>query len=317
MRVVLGTPIYNDVQFIDNHVKNALGVGYDEIVYLDDGSTDGSYEKLCAYANIYPHIHVFKHKVNSVLSNTLNRWQIVSYKCREFEPDWIMVRAVDEILSFKATIAGGDLLRKNLTILLQDTDVVMVAFPVVHLWRSPWWFRSDGEWGYSAMNGVSDSCWRNDSGWEFVRGYTRSGIHIGGHRPNKFRNGRLIKKDINLDKLDVPNIVVLHYGMSDYKLIYNKLRYQFDTANKIGIRAVGVPPTSVMPHPSQWKAFNGYKIAYELDLKLTRVYDNWFESKVPEVSRPPMISFYELIKLYNQDMANEYRQLYKDIMKEN
>jgi glycosyltransferase involved in cell wall biosynthesis len=312
MKMVLGTPTYNESYFIDAHVKNAIEVGFDEIVYLDDGSTDDTYQKLLDYQVKYKHIHVFKTPSNSVLSNTMNRWKFIAYKCRELNPDWIMVRAADEIMSFPTTLSGGDLLRVRLNELMRS-NVNMVAFPVVHLWRSPWWYRSDGEWGYSALNAVSDSCWRNDSGWDFIDSYSGSGIHIGGHRPNKFRGNALIKADINNNN-DFPFVVVLHYGMSGHTLLLEKLKYQWDVANAIGSRAVGVPSTYRMPHPRIWKQFNGYKIADEYELHFEKVDQRWFGIRVPDVPIPPIKSFYGLIKKYSSIMAEEYKELYKDIV---
>ena len=100
IKVALGIPVYNDILFIDQSVDNALKSGFDYIVYLDDGSNDGTYEKLMSYAVEHKHIEVIRNEHNSILNNGPNRWMIVAEACRKYNPDWIMIRAADQTLSY-------------------------------------------------------------------------------------------------------------------------------------------------------------------------------------------------------------------------
>jgi len=311
MKIAAAIPIFNDEIFIEQSVQNCIDVGYDNVVYFDDGSTDSTYEKLKYFTAQYSHIDVLHNEQNSVLSNTGNRWQMVTEECKKFNPDWVMVRAADESLSYCAFRRNQDLLRKSLERIWNNSEILMVAFPMVHLWRSSWWYRADGEWGHAATNDVSDSCWRNDSGWEFINSYRKSGIHIGGHRPNKF-NRRLIKVGINGYTGDVPplSIVVLHYGVASHELIGDKIDYQLATAMAVGNRAVGVPSPLSVPAPRRWGGLNGYKAAYELNIRFEKVSQLWYEDLVPNEPQPKIKSLYNVIAKYSKPLAEKYAKIY-------
>jgi glycosyltransferase involved in cell wall biosynthesis len=309
MRIVLGTPVYNEINFIDTHLKNALAVGFDEIVYLDDGSTDGTYEKLLEFKNAYDHVHIIRQEDNSVQIRGTNRWMVLSNYCREFDTDWIMVRSADECFSKAAFKNGDNLLYKRLEECLEN-KIDMVGFPFVHLWRSKYWFRSDGEWGHSAMYPVNDSCWNNRVDWRFVSPFDKSGMHLGAHRPNYFDGKEKMNKASLHKDLDgsIPLIVVLHYGMSSDNLLTKKLDYQMTIADKIG-GGNGLPTTKKMPHPAHWYKYNGYKIGHEITLKLTKIYDKWFD--IPnDIVEPKVKSLYHIIRKHNEIRANEYKELY-------
>lgn len=50
--------VRNEKNQVDGFVKNMIEVGIDEIIFLDGGSTDGTYERLLYWKNKYPFIHV-------------------------------------------------------------------------------------------------------------------------------------------------------------------------------------------------------------------------------------------------------------------
>jgi glycosyltransferase involved in cell wall biosynthesis len=307
MRIAVGIPAYNESVFIEQSVRNCIDVGYDHVVYLDDGSTDDTYEKLVHYTKDYDHITVIKNKENSVFSNTGNRWEIVVKECAKFNPDWIMVRAADECLSYPAFSRGEDLLRRNIEG-LDAEGVNMLIFPYVHLWRSPWWYRVDGFWG-GCYRGGSISAWKNNTGWEFKYG---SGIHLGSHRPNSMKVKDISRNINNYNVKEKPikilPIVVLHYGMASHEFIANKLDYQISTAMKIKSRAIGIP--AGIPTPRAWNRFNGYKVAYELGLDLKKVESIWYENDIPDVDKPKVESLYNVIAKYNKNRADEYAKIY-------
>ena len=48
MRIVLGVPMRNELEkgHLHSQLENALKISYDDIVVLDDGSTDGTWDVL-------------------------------------------------------------------------------------------------------------------------------------------------------------------------------------------------------------------------------------------------------------------------------
>lgn len=300
MFIAVGIPAFNEEIFIERSVENCIEMGYDYVVYLDDGSTDSTYEKLLEFTEPYDHIKVIQNKTNSVLdTKNMGRWEKVARECKKVNPDWIMVRAADECLSAAAAPAGRDALRSNLEA-LYDTRFGLVSFQYIDFWRSKWWYRADGFWGVRS----SVSCWRNNTGWAFDY---KKGIHQGAHMPNRFKIDGLQKRNINIS--GSWDIVVLHYGMSSDELLERKLDYQLSTANAIGNRALGVPTS--MPHPSRWNRFNGYKIAHEIDIELRPAKQIWFFEQIPKEPKPAIKPLTHIIEKYDSRRAFDYENLYK------
>jgi glycosyltransferase involved in cell wall biosynthesis len=297
MKIAVGIPVYNEEIFIEQSVQNCIAVGYDYVVYLDDGSTDNSYEKLLNCTKDYPHIKIIRNENNSVLSNNGNRWEIVSEECRKFDPDWIMVRATDECLSYPAFKNGPNLLRKNIEY-LKSKGVNSLVFSYIDLWRSPYWYRTDGFWGIQRS---SRNCWLNTPGWKIDSG---SGIHGGRHHPFKFGYKEVIS-NINFND---SGLVVLHYGMSSHELLERKFQYQIETSIKIKNRATGVPQK--IPHPSSWKSVNGLKVADERNIQFEKVKQIWYKEQIPDVPKPEIRSLYNIILKYDSRIAEEYAKIY-------
>jgi hypothetical protein len=299
MRIVVGIPVYNDIDHVDRQIDNILKVGYDDVVILDDCSTDGTYERLQDLTKECNNIHIFKNDVNSVEGHTGNRWKQVTDICRDYSPDWVMVRAMDEIFCCSAYRDGDNLLRKNLYV-LQNEGANMISFSHVDLWRSEWWYRTDGYWGARVQNQPVNSMWKNDTGWVLL---SQSGIHLGAHKPSHF------DVPIHSRGIDISNdrsIVILHYGMASPAYLAKTLDYQISTAKSIGGRAAGMP--SRVPPPNIWHACNGYKAAYEKDMVLVKVDQKWFDKPVPE-SEPPVVddAVFKVLFKYDKKRAEEYK----------
>lgn len=293
MRIAVGIPVYNDSIFLERSVKNCIDMGYDHVVYLNDGSTDGTYEKLMSLTKEHSHIKVLNGKSNSVFSGSGNRWEIVAEECRLFNPDWIMTRAADETLSYPSQ----KLLKDNL-IELDSRGINMIIFDYKDLWRSEWWYRVDSYWGKH-----QNVClWKNDTGWKFNYG---SGIHLGGHRPN-YMSVKDVICNININPSD--EIVVIHYGMSSHELLARKLDYQINTSLKIEGRAAGMP--SKIPPVRVWGQVNGYKAASEQGIVLEKVRQSWFKDPIPDESRPQIKSLYDVVAKYDLNRAEEYVRIY-------
>jgi glycosyltransferase involved in cell wall biosynthesis len=295
MRIAVGIPVFNDSVFLERSIKNCIDVGYDNVVYYDDGSTDDTYSKLMDLTKDYDHIVVLKSKENSINTGKINRWELVSKKCQEFNPNWIMVRAADECLSYPAFKDGPNLFRRRLEQLL-NTDCNMIRFKYVDLWRSTTWFRSDGYWG----NRSSISCWRNDIKWYF--NYAKGVIHVGSHRPNKL-SVPIKPCQIN-DK--GPRIVILHYGMSSDELLEDKFRYQIEISRTN--KAHGIPKK--IPYPTNWPKINGYKIGYEFNIKLEKVFQSWYKDDVKYDPEPTIKSLFPLLLEYDKNRALAYKKIY-------
>ncbi len=56
------TLILNEIENIDGLIKNLIDAEIDEIIFLDGGSTDGSYEKLLEYEKKYSFIKAMRWK---------------------------------------------------------------------------------------------------------------------------------------------------------------------------------------------------------------------------------------------------------------
>lgn len=294
MKIAVGIPVFNDSMFVKQSVQNCLDVGYDRVVYLDDGSTDNTYELLQEYTDAYSHITVLKNSANTVYSASGNRWEICALECQKCNPDWIMSRAADECLSANAFKSGDNLLRKNLD-WLDKQGFNYINFNYIDLWRSLWWYRVDGFWGHRK----SVSCWKNKVGWSFTAPYGK--IHVGAHRPTKLHTKI---NEHNINPQDNKELVVLHYGMSSHDLIVRKLKYQLDTAYKIKENAVNVP--TQVPSIKHWEHFNGYKIGHEFFIQLVKVDPKWFINEIPDVAAPDIISLSSVIKEYDPVVAREY-----------
>jgi len=216
-----------------------------------------------------------------------------------------MVRASDQEFSFRTKI----LLRPQLEFFLNNKpNVNVVCFPVVHLWRSKFWYRADKEWGYSAENPVSDCCWRGDSDWDFKGEFTKTGMHRGCHRPNYFGGKNICFLDVNFGLKDKP-IVVLHYGLCSHDHIAKKLDFQMHVAEVIH-GGNGFPMPSMLSSVIHWRNLNGYKIAHEFDMNLLPVKDIWYDEPPNKGDKPKVQSLYNVIHKYNIKAAEEYKDLF-------
>lgn len=76
MRIVLGMACYNEMLHIERKLERVLNMDYnDEIVILDDGSTDGTWAVINDYASKFKNIHAYRNSANSILSHGQNRWK--------------------------------------------------------------------------------------------------------------------------------------------------------------------------------------------------------------------------------------------------
>jgi glycosyltransferase involved in cell wall biosynthesis len=319
--ISLGIPMYNELIKGNLHeaLDNALEVGFDDIVILDDGSTDDSWTVLQDYAQKYPHIRIFRNENNSVISRGGNRWKFVVEKIAEKSPDWVVVKSADQIYSHKATIIGGDCFRKRLTDFYHK-GIELVKLPLAHLWRSRTWYRADDVWGRDIATHSKAPIWRFSAGFNYSK-REKTGAHVGWHQPTYFGYGkgrRLKAADINFgeDKTSW-DIVILHLGHTTHNKKVLKFKWSMEAARAntdIG-RSILMPPPENMPKVSSWIRYNGYKGFFEFNMVLKKAPSIWFADDTPVEPKPIPESMYSTILEYNKKRAEEYLKIYNKAYK--
>lgn len=319
--ISLGMPMYNESKkghLIDT-MENAIAVGFDDIVILDDGSTDDSWEILQDYSNKYPQIRVYRNEKNSVLNNGFNRWKFVVDKMAEKYPDWIVVRAADQIYSYNATIEGGDEFRKRLT-RAYHKRVEMIQMPLAHIWRSKTWFRDDHIWKQHVRTHSRRPIWRFDPRYHY-KGRELTGAHLGWHHPTFFGYGKrrkLKKMNINTGSFSDWDVVVIHLGHATHESKVLKFEWSMEAAkaNARNGRSSTMPPPEQMPPVKSWlndrlRKNDGYKGFYEFNMTLDQAPSKWFPPGTDmNEERPIPKSLYKIIKKYNAERAEEYKIIY-------
>jgi glycosyltransferase involved in cell wall biosynthesis len=321
MRIVLGITMRNEVMYgphVEWQLDDALEMDYDDIVVLDDGSTDSTWEILKEYESKNKHLHVFRTEKNSVLDDAgKNRWMTLVGHMSTFNPTWINVRAADQIYSsfYKKNI------RKVLKYFLEK-KVHMVLYPLVHLWRSESWYRDDRVWGNDLRKHTKRQVWRYNPKYKYKDIQKNAVLHRGGHIPADMGFKEKIKhanvnnyfEDDSIDGVEkfFP-IIVLHYGHTTHVKKDAKFRLSMQQAGSE--HSLGMPGSSEMPLPSRWLAFNGYKGFYEFDMELKPAPALWFEEGYEVGPKPEPKSFYETILEYNKKAAEEYKILFDKAFK--
>lgn len=292
---------------IDNvriQLENALFFNlYDTIIVLDDGSSDGTYDILKEYSNKYNNIEIHRNEVNSVLNNMENRWYTLYKYAAAHEPTWINHRAADVIYPRKC--AGYFKSRmENLT----DTDVVLITFPFINLWRSNTWYRNDGVWGEWAV-ACDTNIYRFNKNASWSSKF--AGVHLGATKPNNL--GFKICKNVGINSgLENNYIVGLHLAHTTHEKIAKRFEWYMEAAKK-SRNAVLLPPPDKMPHPSTWSSFNSYKIFDEFNIKFKKGLEYWFDDlKFCELEPPKVESLFDVIYKYNRHMALEYQKLFEE-----
>jgi glycosyltransferase involved in cell wall biosynthesis len=301
MRLTLAMTTYNEIEYgphIEMQLNDALEIDYDDIVILDDGSDDGTWDVLEDYNSKYKHIHIFKNNNNSVRAKGQNRWLSLTQKCAEYSPDWICIRAADMLYSAP--------LKRDLRKVIKEYSgkgFNKLRFPLIHLWRSDWWYRTDNIWGESVVS----LFWKFNKNFGFLGNRDKAIDHQGAHIPDIINGRKPILKEIRSREKSEFKYTILHYGHTTHRKKEVKFVDMMDRAIKG--RTQNMPPPSKMPPVKKWLDYNGYRGFWEFGLKLKKVPQLWFDKPVPDVPRPKIESFYEIIKQYNEERAEEYKKL--------
>lgn len=130
MRLSVIIPVYNVALFLDESVRSALASGADEVLLVDDGSTDGSGRRCDTWAKADPRIRAV-HQENRGLSEARNRG------IRESGGEYLLFLDGDDVLDPVET-------EKMLALLSRKPDVLM------GLYRT--FTPGEGEWDEECRN---------------------------------------------------------------------------------------------------------------------------------------------------------------------
>lgn len=129
-KLVANVWIKNEIQLIDSFLERTSEI-VDEIVALDNGSTDGTYEVLKAHPKVTvlfrdpPGTPVFEKRMRNRLLDT----------ARERAADWVLILDTDEILDKRLAVERDRLMERD--------DVAWYHFLEISLWRGTEYFRID------------------------------------------------------------------------------------------------------------------------------------------------------------------------------
>ena len=285
---------------------------YSDIVVLDDGSDDGTWEALNEYSDKYKNIHVFKNDKNSVKEYSENRWKTLNRIAAEYDPTWIHLRAADMLYSHPAK----KLIRKQLERFLKG-GILVASIPIAHLWRSEYWYRADNFWGQSIREHITRTFYRFNPNATWRAARNKAGMHQGAAVPDNLgfdgpKRSAYINDGIPR-KEGVWQIVGLHLGHTTHEKKVRKFNWSMESASaaaKNGL-SVSMPPPERMPKPENWLRFNGYKGFVEWNMNLQKAPQFWFDHKIGHEPKPVPKSLYETIKKWNPDRAEEYKILFE------
>jgi glycosyltransferase involved in cell wall biosynthesis len=301
MNIVLAVTTYNEIAHVNLQLDNALEMGcYSEIVVLDDGSSDGTWDVLKQYAKKHNNIHVYRNEVNSVINKGKNRWAQISELVKPYAPTWVNNRACDIIYPANNSDIFVSQLKK-----FSEMPVYKVAIPFVNLWRSEGWYRSDGVWGQWANSHQMVVMWKYDKNFKWKDKHLSAGMHRGFAIPSSINPKKMVSLNSGIDRpWPLPG---LHFDMSTHDKLVKRFREMMALAE--AGNAVLMPPARNMPSVSSWSGFNGYKVFYEFNAQFMACPSLW---GLPVVSKKPKIeSLYDVIKDYNKQRAEEYKRLYE------
>lgn len=313
MKIVLVVPMRNEIEYGDHvhmQMDSALSMDYDNIVVLDDGSTDGTWDVLKEYANKDNRVKVFRSERNSIISKGQNRWKTLVDYAAKLDPTWIHFRAADQLHS---KIYNEEM--RKIIEFFHDKGASLIRFPLAHLWRSKWWYRADNVWGRDVVNQNKFQLWRFDKSYKYNSRKSRAVFHGGQHLPSTVRyHGSHVRTVNEYIKRSVGNnnhklIVVLHYGHTTHRKKEVKFRLTMQAAAK-GM-SMGCPGPANMPPVKDWLRYNGYKGFWEFNMVLKRCPQVWFDEPIPEnIQKPEIKSFYNVINEFRADRAAEYQYLF-------
>jgi len=307
MSILLAVTTHNEELHIGFQLDNALSMGcYDNIVILDDGSTDNTWNIISNYATNFKNIHIFRNDKNSVLSNGENRWVTISNIIRDsgFNPTWVNNRAADIVYPIKS---GKILVEQIEYLTAKGAQTISISF--VNLWRSDSYYRVDGWWNEGIIDERMKVLWKYDNNFVWSDYDLKAGMHQGASIPSIHRK---LNMGISSGKSAFGLVPGLHYGMSSHAKMVSRFCWSMEKAiasSKIN-RSFDMPPPDRMPQVMYWGKFNGYKVFYEFNMRFEKLRNDWLLGNETFV-KPKVESLYDTIKKYNSIRAEEYLELFR------
>lgn len=136
MKVIATCPIYNEISNgnLERYLKNVSKL-CDDIIILDDCSTDNPDELIYQYTN---NLYATRENNRSKKLHTLNRGFLLS-KAREMNGDWLLMLDADEIMEKKFT---REIMETEIE-KAEKNNIVSLRFIWVNLWMSTYYYRTD------------------------------------------------------------------------------------------------------------------------------------------------------------------------------
>lgn len=132
-KLTAGIRVKNGERFAEECLRD-LSLYVDEIVVLDDGSTDQTMD-IC---RSFPKVTNVVRWEKDFFHEGIDR-NVVLALVKNTDPDWILLPDIDEVFE--------DRFKDEVRRMMENTDVDLYAFLFCHFWRSRTHYRVDGKWG--------------------------------------------------------------------------------------------------------------------------------------------------------------------------
>lgn len=132
-RVTAGIRVKNGERFAEECLRD-LSEYVDEIVILDDGSTDRTADICRAFKKVKRIVRWEKNFFHEGIDRN-----VVLALAKDTNPDWILLPDIDEVFE--------DRFKSEIQSLMEEPEAGVYAFLFLHFWRSRTHFRIDGKWG--------------------------------------------------------------------------------------------------------------------------------------------------------------------------
>lgn len=123
--------VRNECHQVDSFVRDMIDANIDEIIFLDGGSTDGTYERLLYWETIYPFIHVllWKQPLGSAYRTDFKESIRRNLMIDASSMDWCLYIDIDERISpsFKEQV----FLQVNRSL----NKITAIVLPIVQFWN--------------------------------------------------------------------------------------------------------------------------------------------------------------------------------------
>ncbi len=135
MKLVAACRQKNGLTYLPRLIPQLRSIA-DIVVFLDDYSTDGSYEQLVAQAKLVPDFYVIRQPEKTF--NGGRDWNVLYDFVKQFQPDWLFCPDVDELIEESSADRVRQLAEQS------GQDVLGWSFPFYYLWNDEKHYRNDG-----------------------------------------------------------------------------------------------------------------------------------------------------------------------------